>query len=110
MCVCGAVVRLPSGEALANPPGHPLAHGLCEGHACSMGLSIDMSSFAVVWDWVPASAITRRRSSALYSAPPPLAELRIGACTSWQAALCLLINRFLCALHSPAMWVEESGR
>ena len=75
-----------------------------------MGLSRDAISSAVVWDWVPASAMTRRRSSALYWAPPPLAELRIAACTSWQAALCLLIDRFLCALHSPAMWVQESGR
>ncbi len=75
-----------------------------------MGLSREANYFPVVWDWVPASAITRRRSFALYSAPPPLAELRITACTSWQAALCLLIDRFLCALHSPAMWVQEYGR
>ncbi len=32
MCGCGAVVRLPSGEALASPLRHSPARGLCEGH------------------------------------------------------------------------------
>ena len=31
MCGCGAVIRLPPGRALANPPRLPLARGLCEG-------------------------------------------------------------------------------
>ena len=55
------------------------------------------------------SAATRRKSSALYSASPPFAELRIAACMSWHAALWRLIARFLWALHSLAMCVHESG-
>ncbi len=31
MCGCGAVIRLPPGGALANPPSRPPARGMCEG-------------------------------------------------------------------------------
>ena len=71
---------------------------------------IEKSSSQVVWFWLPVYAATGRKSFALYSAPLPFAELRIAACTSWHAALSRLVARLLCALHSPAMCVHESGR
>ena len=66
-------------------------------------------SLYVVCNLVPASIVTSRRSCSEYRVPPPLNANRMAAWVSWQAALCLLMNWSLWVLHSPAMWVQESG-
>ncbi len=73
-----------------------------------LGESDSMESL-VVMGWTPASAMTNIRSGALLRAPPPLAVLRMAACTSWQAALWRLMRRASWSGHFPAMWKQKSG-
>ena len=77
---------------------------------CSSGVGErDLMSSPVVMGCVPVSAIAKRRSGALWRAPPPLAVLRMAACMSWHAALCRLMRSASWFGHSPAMCVHESG-
>ena len=73
-----------------------------------LGESDSMESL-VVMGWAPVSAMTNLRSGALWRDPPPLAVLRMAACTSWHAALWRLIRRASWSGHFPTMWVHESG-
>ena len=62
----------------------------------------------MVMGYVPVPVVTSTRSGVLWSAPPPLAVLRMAAWISWHAALWRLIRRTSWSGHSPAIYVQES--
>ena len=44
-----------------------------------------------------------------YIVPPPLKVVRMAACVSWHAALCMMMMWLLWCEYWPAMCVHESG-